>query len=499
MKKITALMMVVMIFTLSAALEEYDRKSISIFKMDVTSSAMSVPQQDVDMIYQKIYDKFVNLGRFDYNPIPAGVTDPAELFKIIKEYTITKIEERAAKQWDIKNEYYGSNFVTGENVDKIINGAYIFFPRLENYALTKNKTGDDFTANIGVAIDIYSAVNAGTPEAPVWEPKLETTVRATGSSAFSNLFDLALNDKKKDKRAEAVKSAANGMILFMEKEVKKVDMFKIKALAEKVVLKKDEISFNFGKNVGVHMGDSYTVGYKQKDASGKEKYIETGFLKVRRVYENQSAAQLMIVNQQKGTKEADLFNEYDQFYEYPLVNLTIFLTGGECAFKYWDDSETTLKENDTNMSPFIGMSIEYNLDQFIHMEELYMNISGDLLFAQPGKIGVEDTETTTGIAEIGLTKKYFKRQLGWYIGADFGYMGLSLKNDATGQDGDFYSFGFRARSGINYLINKNLILDIGTGYRFYSELYDENDEKVGEDGWLLPNGLVIKAGIGYTL
>jgi len=245
MRRTVIIAVVSMLFILNAAMEEYDRKSISIFRMDVAEAAKMASQQDVDLIYQMVFEKFVGMGRFDYNPIPAGVNDPAALFDIVKEFTATKIEERAAKQWDIKNEYYGSNFITGENVDKILNGAYIFFPTLETFILTKKKDSDDFTATMSVKVDIYSATNTGTLDAPVWSPVLTATVNASGSNALGTLFDLGLKDKKKDKRVEAVKSAANGMLMFLEKEVRKVDVFKIKALVTKADVKKNEISFNW--------------------------------------------------------------------------------------------------------------------------------------------------------------------------------------------------------------------------------------------------------------
>jgi hypothetical protein len=513
MKKIITAIMISAFFVLNAAMEEYDRKSISIFRMDVAEGARMASQQDIDMIYQMVFEKFVGMGRFDYNPIPAGVNDPAALFEIVKEYTTTKIEERAAKQWDIKNEYYGSNFVTGENVDKIINGAYIFFPTLESFAVTKNKDSDDFTAALTVRLDIYSATNTGTLDAPVWEPKLTATVKASGSNALGSLFDLGLKDKKKDLRLEAIKSSTNGMLMFLEKEVRKVEVFKIKALVTKADVKKDEISFNFGKNVGVNMDDAYTVGYFEKDAKGVEKYKETGFMKVRSIKQQESVSQLLIVNAQKGTKEADLFNEYDQVYEYPLVGLNIFILGGVNSFKFWGDMESgdTLDDVEENISGFIGLNMEYDLARFVNIPELYFNLSGDLLLAQLGTTpdgggGETEYETATAIVEMGITKKFFTRQLGYYIGADFGYMNMTFTAGEEEEE-KYYSMGGKVKAGINYMINKNLLLDAGAGFRFYSELMNEDDEVVFDEttgdmegeGWLNPSGFVVRVGLGYTL
>ena len=508
-----------MFITLSAAMEEYDRKSISVFRMSVAPEAVVMAtQQDVDLVYKMLFDKFVGMGRFDYNPIPAGVTDPQQLFSIVKEYAAANIEERAAKQWDIKNDYYGSNFVTGENVDKIINGAYIFFPTLETFLITKKKDSDNFTASMKVRMDIYSAANSGTPDAPVWDAQLVATVSAVGSNALGALFDINLSGKKKDMRTEAVKSATNGMLMFMEKEVRKVDAFTIKALVTKAEPKKDKISFNFGKNVGVNMDDAYTVGYFQKDDKGKEKFVETGFMKVRKINAQDSESQLLIVTNPKNEKEEDIFNEYDQVYEYPLVGLNIMVGGGVSSFKYWGDTDFDVESDliEENISGLFSLSAEYDIAKFINIPELYLSVSADILTAQLGEFtysGLKDEfETSTAVIEFGLTKKFFTRKLGWYIGGDIGYMAITSSCETIPEmDGDLYSVGGKVKGGINYLLSKNLYFDAGAGFRFYGELLNEDGDEVFElidnayntewagEGWLTPSGFFLKVGLGYTL
>jgi hypothetical protein len=527
MKKISIMMLILTVFGLNAAMEEYDRKSISIFKLDVLEGAALATQQDVDQIYKLIFEKFTGMGRFDYNPIPAGVTDPAQLFAIVKEYTAAKIEERAAKQWDIKNEYYGSNFITGENVDKILNGAYIFFPTLETFVVTKKKDSDDFTASLSVILEVYSATNTGTVDAPVWEPQLVSTVRAVGSNALGALFDINLKGEKKDKRLEAVKSATNGMLMFLEKEVRKMEAFQIKALVTKAEPKKDQISFNFGKNVGVNMDDAYRVGFFEKDKAGKEKFVETGFMKVRNVKDQESVSQLLIVTNPKREKEEELFNEYDQVYEYPLVGLNIFVNAGANSFKYWGDTDFDSGDEELaeeNIGGFIGVNLEYDIAKFVKIPELYLNVSADIIAVQPGVISYTDDwgfrvenefETSTVIAEFGITKKFFKRQFGWYIGGDIGYMAMTFTPGEADEE-SYNSIGGKIKGGINYMINKNLLFDAGVGFRFYSELMNEDGDEVFElidsenasdgypseyagEGWLTPSGFVFRVGIGYTL
>ncbi|MBN2857281.1 MAG: hypothetical protein JXN63_02660 [Candidatus Delongbacteria bacterium] len=506
MKKIAMLTIVVIAFVLSAQMEEYDRKSISVFKLDVLDGASMATDQDVNLVYDMVFKKFTGMGRFDYNPIPAGVTDPAQLFSIVKEYTATKIEERAAKQWNIKNEYYGTNFVTGENVDKIINGAYIFFPTLETFVVTKKKDSDDFTASMSVILEVYSAENKGTVESPVWEPVLVTSVRAAGSNAMGALFDFNLKGEKKDKRYEAVKSATNAMLLFLEKEVRKIDAFTIKALVTKAEPKKDKISFNFGKNVGVNLDDAYRVGYFVRDDKAGQKFVETGFMKVRKVKEKESESQLLIVTNPKREKEESLFNEMDQVYEYPQVGLNIFFNAGANSFKYWSDVEAgqSIEDAEELVSPFVGVNLEYNVAKYIGISELYLNVSADALLAQLGNVGVNEFETSTAVLEFGITKKFFSRKIAYYFGIDGGYMALTSKTNG-GDEENLYAVGGKVKGGINYMLGKNWLFDAGVAFRGYSELMNEDGEEYFADsiyegeGWLTPSGFVFRVGLGFTL
>ena len=249
------------------------------------------------------------------------------------------------------------------------------------------------------------------------------------------------------------------------------------------------------------MDDAYRVGFFQKDAKGAEKFVETGFMKVRKVKDQESVSQLLIVTNPKNEKEEDLFNEYDQVYEYPLVGLNIMVGGGVCSFKYWGDQAIgeTREDAEENISPFIGINLEYDVAKFINIPELYINVSADILTAQLGENEASPSEEkiSTVIAEFGITKKFFTRKLGWYIGGDIGYMALTYTDD-TDTDFEYYSVGGKVKGGINYLLSKNLYFDAGAGFRFHGELTDE-DGNEGEDGWLTPSGFVLRVGLGYTL
>ncbi|MFO7810945.1 MAG: hypothetical protein R6V47_06200, partial [Candidatus Delongbacteria bacterium] len=70
--------------------------------------------------------------------------------------------------------------------------------------------------------------------------------------------------------------------------------------------------------------------------------------------------------------------------------------------------------------------------------------------------------------------------------------------------------------GINYMLGKNWLFDLGVAFTGYSELMDEDGNEVFElidaenasngyhseyagEGWLTPSGFVLRAGLGFTL
>jgi len=486
---------------LFAQMAKYDRKSISITKMNVSADAKAfATQADVNQIYSELYKRLKGMERFDYNEIPAGITDVNELMKIVKEYTATKIEERAAKQWNIKNEYYGSNFVTGENVDKIMNGAFIMVPTLNSYIITegKDKEGKQtFTAVMNVKLDVYEGVKNGD----AFEAKLSNTVSANGTNAslgidVSSLLNLPTG-KAKDPRKEAVESATNTMLLFLDKEVRKLPMFTIKAFTTKVDPANDKIMFNMGKNVGVKLDDGYSVGFYQGD-----KFVETGFMKVRKIEQEGSQSQLLIVSNPKGEKESELFNEFDQVIEYPQVGLNIIVGGGMTKYNHYTEPQDFLEGNDefASMVGSINLNAEYNIAKFVSISELYAQTGFTYLMVPNIEESGIELEINSMIYEAGLKKKFFKRQFGFTLGADFFYHTLSMKLEEASLDEELYSIGGDVNAGINFMFSKSIFLDATAGFRFASQLTDKDGNVSDDDDKRYnPNGFFFKAGIGFTL
>ena len=490
-------------------IEKYDRKSISIFKTDIKTEAKpNISNKYANEIHEGLYNKFKYLRRFDYNPIPVGVSNPDELFKIVKEYAATKIDERASKQWNIRNDYYGTNFVSSDHVDKIMNGTYILFPSIDKFEINY------INIELTISIKIYSGINTGSIEEPNWAPNFIKTVSIAVSKKIGN--GSAINIPflfKRTPEDQAVSGAIDKILILLERELNKIDQFKIKALVTEAKPTKDIIKFNFGENIGINLDDSYQIGYYQKDKNGNQKFVETGYMKVRDIDKEESIGQLLLVTNKFAEKEDDLFNEYDQVIEYPLVGFNIQFGGGFGSFKSFDGvTEDGSMFKETSMAVSFGTEFQYNIARFIKISEFYTNISVDYLFASAKKelFGTTvDYDLTVFVNEIGFKKKFYLRNFVPYFGVNFAIEVIKISYDNFGNilddsEVDLTSIGVTTNIGFNYILSKMAYIDVSTGWKNFSEVIDKDgvkwfDETGEDEGFWTPSGWFIKAGIGLTL
>ncbi|PID26928.1 MAG: hypothetical protein CR982_07720 [Candidatus Cloacimonadota bacterium] len=513
------LIMTVSIF----GMEKYDRKSISVTKMSVSDKAAEVVTlEEVRKGQYELMERLRTLGRFDFNPIPSGINDPKRLFEIVKEYTETKIDERAERQWDIKNDFYGSNFISGENVDKIINGTYLFFPKLTLFTMVYDKDKNEYSCALEMKMKVYSAINKGTPENPNWEPKLIKEIEALGS----NYNPLTGGSKN---RKDASSLAYLTMLELMVKELKTLDQFKIKAILTKADVNNDKLTFDMGMKVGgIKIDDSYLVGYRKKKG-GKDIFVETGYMKVRKVNSDESEAQLLIVTNPKDKNESELYTEYDQVIEYPKMGLNAILSFGITGFRGWGEDyfiNSLDKDDEYSYVSAFSLTGEYGLGRNLSISELYAvaNIEYNLLQDIKIRNNFNEKDEFSFSAftyELGLRKKFYKRRSAFVAGVLFSYFGLGVDFGSLGEPDtdinpnalteDCYSYGGKLELGYEYLISKDLFLQLMTGYRFMLNLTNSNGNEVGDssgdqfskkfydDKFYTPNGFIAKLSIGYNI
>ena len=497
-----------------AQIERYFRKSVSLFRIQ-TPDDMTLHQGE--FIHNALLDKLRSMGRFDYNPIPIRPGISLErLFETVKEYSQTHQLDRAAKQFELMDEHYKEERITGETLDKIIAGAYIIIPRVVNYSVGKNvekdtdKEGNEswevkVSVSYSLKLEIWNAENQGTEQNPRWEPYLEaeTSISTTGSKSKTYSKKVKKEDISRQLVDDAVKNSLFLLKLQMGKSLKKLDMFTVKAAVTDRNLKRDIIKFDFGRNVGLHIDDPFKVVYYERLPSGDSKKVDVAFMKVRRLWQNESQAQLLILHNPEGMRESEIINPGDQVIEHPKMGLNFTIRSGYAPYSlkpdtadYWmyyddghDEYEFESDQGEISSAIAIVFGWEFDIAPYTGSSELYLYNDYTLLLNHP---------MWGGLAELGFRKKFYKRRLGAFYGASAGVFAvtgkigevpfpsgepakdfmLQRKNDwdsghiPIGSDIKLtgWSIGANLTAGLNYLLSPEAALTFEGGYRLYPKI-----------------------------
>ena len=552
-------LMLIMTNSLFAQMQRYERKSVSLFRLKLNGE---MNEHQGRMVFNALDDQLNSMGRFDINPIPLRPGVSLErVFAIAKEYAESQQLDRASKQFELMDEHYKEERITGETLDQIINGAYVIVPEITDFSMSHDaskhtdKNGNKYwKASVKVSyalrIEVWNAENRGTDENPDWIPKLEDTavIRTTGSE--SKTFGSKKPERRQileDLADEAVKNSLFLLRLQMGKTVKSFEMFTIKAKVTDRNLKKDMIKFDFGKDVGLSVDDPFKVVYYERIGEDKRKKVDVAYMKVREVGPRESRAQALIVYNPDRMKESDLINPGDQVIEHPKMGINLSVSFGVAPFSIsagldtawmhyndgWDDYYFISDQNEISSSGSIGLRAELDLAQFGAASELYLVSDNTLLLNFP---------LFGGISELGMKKKFYKRRLGGFAGAGLGgfvvtgYIGDVPFGNNTGasymyqRQGDWWSdhipagssiyltgwsFGLNLNAGIEYLLSPEASFFIEGGYRMYVPIKDGLwgiEAREGSETWEMEidefdvkpgpadiSGVWFTAGISYSL
>ena len=496
-----------------AQIERYFRKSVSLFRMDIPDK---MTEYQGRIVYNSLLDQLKSMGRFDYNPIPLrSGTSLERVFEIAKAYSEDQQLDRAAQQFELMDDHYKEERITGETLDKIIQGAYVIVPSVRNLSVSRDvkkitdKDGNTkWKAKVGVnytlELEVWNAANIGSDEEPNWNPYVEDTISlSTSGSESETVSNKPKDDKLKRKLAdEAVKNSLFLLNLQMGKALKKLDMFIIKASVTQSNLRKDLVKFDFGADVGLRIDDPFKVIFYEQNKAGKKKKVDVAYMKVREVAPRESRAQVLIVNNPYRVKESELINQGDQVLEHPKMGLNItcrmsyaplvMQPRSEDYWMYYFDGVDHY-EFQSDQGPIDGVTgltfgAELDLAPFFGNSELYLFEDNTLLFSFP---------MMSGIAELGFRKKYYKRRLCGFWGASLGAFGMTgyigevpIGNNSNADymlqrynDHDSghipigsnmlltgWTMGLNLSGGINYLVTPELALNLDGGYRLYPHI-----------------------------
>lgn len=464
---------------------KYERKSISFIDMlIVTSPNLKVRHDEVSYILKNIR-KYIELERFDYNPIPEnmmkelrtkltsrGVITLDELRGLIDETLVSSLKtildmESEMRASELVSESDRASFIateakelgiTAEDIEKVLNAAYLYIPALTNYTVSKDTIKNKMRCTMGLAVIWYHLVYKGDKTHIELIKITKTKSLGTAALDAKGLKWPPMIGKKVNPREYAYYSAVNTASKNLQWEMKSLTLSKLSAPLIEAF--SNSVKFNLGTKEGLKLDWKFDILETIETEKGLKEH-KVGFVKVRSIANNKknrnalSGAQPIIGSFDKGMLAV----------EHPRLGMDILLRG--CYFPVSVKESSSLKDS-SGGSFGIDISAQYNIGQGLPgfmppfmRSEVWSTMNFQFGIA-PGIKTVEKTATISG-AEFGFLKKLYFHRLALIGESRFGFSGLSLgKENAS-------SSGFTFLGGIEIAVLTDLNIGLQGGYRLYGE------------------------------
>ncbi|MBL7190906.1 hypothetical protein ISS30_04360 [bacterium] len=530
MRKITPIfsILVVLIFTISlSAQQKYERKSISYIDALWLASpqAKSLNVKQVDYILATIKETF-EMPRFDYNPLPENLLrefiksarqDKSltvdEIARLMEAHLIPAIVEilqgaMPERAGELVSEAQKQSFmatkakeigITLEEIEKVMNSAYIYLPVMTGYEVTKSKDSDKFTIKIEGGI-IWFHIDTGGDK-----PKVELKVANTTTSQGFGSKEFAYT------------SAVDNFARNLQVATRDIEEFKLGAAIDEVQGK--YVTFGMGKKEGVFIDDCYWVGeYMMK--GGERKFVKTGWVRVGEVGDNKRdpIARSTAWAVKKGDWAPGMM-----LIEHPRLNIDIAFKIIMCQMNISKgtlplyEGDLTVKDEYDGFAPGCDISAQMNIGSLMNSGQTFFIIGGTFAFANLEFESNTLTDMKTSIPFTwgihgGLMKKAYFGQLAFVGEAEVGALFFSVQQKFwAGEDYDYTiknsSIGFQAGLGLEYAHSPDLNFGLRAGYRFYSvaDVWDVDGSEYNPDDYTDYNfpkvdhsGLTISLYLHYT-
>lgn len=244
-------------FGLSAQ-EISEKRDIAVFSLNYTD--WQIPSGALGLVDQSIQNVFVGLGRFNIY----GMTYRLQAGDI--QSFIEKVKEYKQENVEIPEEVrLGEATFTEADFNKLVGSFIVVIPVMSYYDVQQDDNGD-YQADIQTSFSFIN-IEEGTAMA-----SFQIDTSGSGDSA-----------------KEAVKGAVDGIPMQLQFELRSVPAFQLKTgIIDRFG---GDYIIEFGRNMGVRMGDEYAIVENRVLSSGRQISDETGLLVIKDVDNEVSTAQ----------------------------------------------------------------------------------------------------------------------------------------------------------------------------------------------------------------
>jgi hypothetical protein len=406
---------IVLLFIISlspAVSQEYSEKQeIAVFALSYYD--WNIPSGALGSIDEQIRSVFINLGRFNVIGMTyrLGQNDVNTFIQKIKEYKESNVEI-PEKVLAGKAEFTEADF------NRLIGSFIVVIPSVSYYNV-KTQDDGDYEAEIRTS---FTFVNVDTADTLG-----QFFVETTGVD---------------ENRNEAVQDAVDGISTKLTYEIRKMPVFQIKTGVLEV--KRGEVIIEFGMNMGVKLGDEYSVINSSVTSTGHTLEEETGLIVIKEVNQEFSVGNVLYANPRVVVG--------DQLREVPRIGFELT--------PYFDYIMNSFGTN-TPVLGFKGVGSRgfYSFRPYAAFEFPFTSIINFILIPMNLMVG--------GEYNLYLGRLKIIPSVGVGLGG-----GVPL--DSSYFDEDFYltHFGGNAKVSLNYLIGKNVLVFAEAGYAYWMGLVD---------------------------
>ena len=481
--------------------EKYERKSISYINALwlATSEARAVESDQIDFMLRTI-KSFIEMERFDYNPLPdaligdfvdaANAADKLtidEIAALMQEKLAPKITEILDEAMNVRGEDLVSEEkkqtfmatkakelgITLEEIEKVMNSAYIYLPVLTGYEREQSKDDKDkYTCAIkgGIIWFHVGMTDAGT------SVKLRVS-KTTISKGFGS-EDFAWES--------AVKNFARNL----EVATREIAEFTLTATISEV--ENGTIRFKMGKKEGLHRDDCFLVGEWLEYPDGSKKFEKSGWVRIGNVADNKAdkTAKTSAWAVKKGNWAPGM-----SLTEHPRLGIDIALKPGVFFTKVTVGRIPLLGhslkvvEDYESYAPGLDLDAQYNLAPLIGISQFFFLVGGNFVF--PANLEFESSNTALTLLtatppfiagfHVGLLKKIYMGQTSITIDAKGGmrFFTVEQKLELFGTEYKYTiennTAGAQIDFGLDYAFTPDINIGFTAGYRIFpvSEIWTQ--------------------------
>lgn len=437
-----ALLMVLYVLASAGAQEVSEKKDIAVFNLSYAD--YSIPSGALGLVDQSIQNVFIDLGRFNI----IGMKYRLESNDI--DDFISKIRELKEQNVEVPEEVrLGEETFTEADFNKLVGSFIVVVPVMSYYNVYEE--GNDYQAEIQTSF---------------------TFIKVDTAEAFAS-FQIDTSASGENSRA-AVKSAVDMIPIQLQYELRSIPEFQLKTAIVDVV--GNEYVMEFGRNMGVQIGDEYVVTRSQVLPSGYTRTEEIGLFVIKNVSEQVSTAKRIYSSEKTGIG--------DQMVEVPRLGFNGSLYAHVLKDNAPEGTENRfvigLQATGTrgfySWRPIVGAEVPLGDNLLIWFPVMsYVGMEYNLRL---GRLSIAPS------AVVGV-----------------GAMVPIIGDEEFRENFDFLaSFGGTAKISVNYLLNRDMMLNLNAGYSMYVGLFDD----FTFDGNLYTNpadvqGSFIGAGITFKL